>query len=465
MLATQLPGGFFVPVNQLDAVNIWIFNPFDALPWEGKAQRYASLANSLAVRGHSVVHWSSGFSHTFKTRRQVPAGFDAAALPYAIELIDCPGYRSNVSLSRVLNHQAYGRGLVREGLSAVDGGRRAAPDLILASMPPVEGPGAARKLKQHFGCKLVVDVMDAWPDTLLQVLRGTGGGEPGGRRQAGLLTVGRLALAPYYRQLRRALQCADGVCAQSQAFADFAQAQGATDRVDVFYLGAEAAPAELEPRSFQLPAGGAGGGSTEPGADPAKTGAPRTAARPLAQLLYLGAMGRSYDLETLFEAVAQLNRESLVVALDVVGEGEKRAALESRQVPGVSFTGYLSGDALAGRMRSADLGIVPFLPGSGVALPYKAAEYLAHGLPVISSIDGELGEHVRHYGCGSTYTPLQVDELATVLLSYATDRARIAREADAARNCFRERFNRDQIYPAFAEWVEAVASGGRGQDG
>ena len=221
--------------HQLSPVNIWIFNPFDVLPWEGKAQRYASLADSLAERGHTVVHWSSGFSHTFKTRRRVPDDFDASALAYAIELIDCPGYRSNVSVSRLLNHQLYGRRLVREGLRAVASGRRAAPDVILASMPPVEGPTAALKLKRHFACKLVVDVMDAWPDTLLQVLPGVGSWGQG---------VGRFVLAAYYRQLRQALRHADGICAQSQAFADFAQKHGAAGAVEVFYLGA--GPAELE---------------------------------------------------------------------------------------------------------------------------------------------------------------------------------------------------------------------------
>jgi len=456
---------FFVSAHQLSPVNIWIFNPFDVLPWEGKAQRYASLADSLAERGHTVVHWSSGFSHTFKTRRRVPDDFDASALAYAIELIDCPGYRSNVSVSRLLNHQLYGRRLVREGLRAVASGRRAAPDVILASMPPVEGPTAALKLKRHFACKLVVDVMDAWPDTLLQVLPGVGSWGQG---------VGRFVLAAYYRQLRQALRHADGICAQSQAFADFAQKHGAAGAVEVFYLGA--GPAELERtegggRRTEDPAAAGeakGRGIRQPperpevrqaktqeaGTNHAGTGDARATA-PL-RLLYLGAMGRSYDLETLFDAVAKLNRESVVVTLELLGAGEKRAALEARRVPGVRFVGYLRGAALAERMRSAQLGIVPFLPGSGVALPYKAADYLSYGLPEPSSIDGELGEHLRHYGCGAIYPAQQADALAAVLLSYATDRLRLAREAEAARSCFNQCFNRARIYPGFAEWLSRV---------
>lgn len=116
--------------------------------------------------GHTVVHWSSGFSHSFKKRRTIPEDFRVEALPYAIELVDCPAYHSNVSLRRIWNHYQYGKGLVREGRRAVADGRHAPPDLILASMPPMEGPGAALRLKQHFGCKVVLDVMDAWPQAL-----------------------------------------------------------------------------------------------------------------------------------------------------------------------------------------------------------------------------------------------------------------------------------------------------------
>ena len=38
--------------RDLSEMNIWICNPFDLLPWEGGAQRYASLAASLAEQGH-----------------------------------------------------------------------------------------------------------------------------------------------------------------------------------------------------------------------------------------------------------------------------------------------------------------------------------------------------------------------------------------------------------------------------
>ncbi|MFU8847639.1 MAG: glycosyltransferase family 4 protein [Opitutales bacterium] len=444
-------------------MNIWLFNPFDLLPWEGKPQRYATLASCLAEQGHAVVHWSSGFSHSFKKRRVIPEDFDLAALPYAIELVDCPAYTSNVSLRRLINHAQYGKGLVREGRRAVASGRHTPPDLILASMPPMEGPAAALKLKQHFGCKVVLDVMDAWPETLRQAMPGAGSGEQGAGSgvTAVLRPLSSAILWPYYRMLRRACRESDAVCAQSKAFADFAREHGAKGEIPVFYLGAEpphrCRAAERRSCGPPLLSEQEGSGVRVGEELPVEERATDTPQPPL-RLLYLGAMGRSYDLGTLFDAVEQLNRQGPKVSLAMVGEGEKRSALEARQLAHVQFTGFMSGESLVAQLQHADVGIVPFLPGSGVAMPYKAGEYLAYGLPVISSIDGELGALLKAYTCGMTYTAGRADSLVTAIQAYLHDSAKLAREKEAALSCYYATFNREKIYPDFAQWIESLPS-------
>ena len=153
-------------------MKIWIFNPFDELPWEGPEQRYATLAATLAAAGHTVVWWSSGFSHRRKVQRSVNPAV-AAGLPYDVRLVAAPPYAKNISLRRVWNHWMYGRLLYRDAIAAVAGGDLAAPDVILASLPPMEGPMAALRLRARFGCRVITDVMDAWPETLQLALGGS----------------------------------------------------------------------------------------------------------------------------------------------------------------------------------------------------------------------------------------------------------------------------------------------------
>lgn len=429
-------------------MNIWIFNPFDLLPWEGKRQRYATLAASLAEQGHTVVHWSSGFSHSFKKRRTIPEDFKVEALPYAIELVDCPAYHSNVSLRRIWNHYQYGKGLVREGRRAVADGRHAPPDLIVASLPPMEAPVAALELRRQFGCRVVLDVMDAWPEVLVQGLQrpprpGSGEGTPPSKGGDFFSRVGRLGLWPYFRMLRRACREADAVCAQSQAFADYAQSFGATGEIPVYYLGskgndfADAAEGDIS--------------KLHPVSDP--KGALR--------ILYLGSMGRVYDLETLVDAALQLIQAGVDLRLDLVGEGLQRGALERRvqaagQEETISFHGYLTGPALAEVVRRADLGVVPMWPGSQVAVPYKVCDYLAAGLAVVNSLPGELAEMLAEYGCGFPYEAGQTGDLIQVLQALIRDRRAVEEARSGARRLFSDVFDGEEIYPKYSAWLEGL---------
>ena len=91
----------------------------------------------------------------------------------------------------------------------------------------MEAGGAALALRDMLVRRGFLDVMDAWPETLLLAARRF----PGGK------VIGRCLLTPYARQFRRYCREVDGICAQSEGFADYARAQGAPVRPEIFYLG------------------------------------------------------------------------------------------------------------------------------------------------------------------------------------------------------------------------------------
>jgi hypothetical protein len=108
----------------------------------------------------------------------------------------------------------------------------------------MEGPIAALRLRARYGCRVITDVMDAWPETLLQALSGPPRSSSTlSMRGKWLMRLGRLALWPYAHMLRRACSESDAVSAQSETFAAFAKAHGAHSAVHVCYLGG-AVPAD-----------------------------------------------------------------------------------------------------------------------------------------------------------------------------------------------------------------------------
>jgi glycosyltransferase involved in cell wall biosynthesis len=144
--------------------------------------------------------------------------------------------------------------------------------------------------------------------------------------------------------------------------------------------------------------------------------------------------------------------------MDLVGEGEQKAALEARvaaagQESAIRFHGYLSGEALAGVLATADVGVIPMEPASKVAVPYKAADYLSCGLVLVNSLPGELEVMLDSYACGCSYTAGNIGSLVSALRHWLDDREALDRGKVGARQLFEAEFDATRIYPAMADWV------------
>lgn len=437
---------------------IWILNPFDELPGEGSEGRFACISRHLAQRGHEVTWISSDFHHRKKEKRSVEcrvtsdecaarqtlpgrfapfrggprrastastfdvqcSTFDVPS--YSLLLIPTPPYRSNTSLQRLASHRVWAKRLRQHLLEEVRSELRPAPDLILASTPPLEGAEAAMRLGKELGTRVVVDFMDDWPATWLQALPSN----------PLIQAAGRMALSPWFRLARRLFANADAVSAQSHTFARRATALGHTRPVHVCYLGGQPLPPleNAASSSFSF------------------------------HLVYLGAMGRLYDLETLLRTMRLAKERGQPWGLSLAGtdpEGrwQKRRdelGLEDR----VHFTGFLQRGELHALLSSAHVGIVPMDPASGVAVPYKAGDYLAYGLPVISSLPGELQELLEASGAGRHYRFGDPDDLYRVLSSAAADTNFRIQAPSAAQNLFERYFNRERTYPDWAQWLESL---------
>jgi len=420
-------------------VRIWIINPYDNLPGEGVSQRFGTLCRELTKRGHEVVWWSSVWSHLTKSRRSLkqitgagvrgPNGAIAKTEEgWFVRLVEAPPYQRNVGWARVRNHRAFGANLRRDGEMEMHAGR--VPEVVLFSWPPMDAASAALSWRERCSCAVLVDLMDAWPDNFVALA-------PQNRLVQSLV---RALLGPLRRRTRAAFSRLDGASAQSAAFADFIRSYGGPATVHVCYLGAEGVGTALTSRH-------------ETNDD--------------LRLVYVGAMGRVYDLETLVRAVARLRGEGLAVRLDLAGEGSKRAALERLAADlGVSdfilFHGYLRGEVLRTLLAAGDLGVIPMFPSSLVAVPYKAGDYLAAGLPILNSLPGELQAGLDRFRCGAYYCAGDIESLLRQMRVYACEPDRVARESIGARAYFAERFDRARTYPAWAQWIEDMVVERRG---
>jgi glycosyltransferase involved in cell wall biosynthesis len=171
------------------------------------------------------------------------------------------------------------------------------------------------------------------------------------------------------------------------------------------------------------------------GIDPAKYGQrpPREDRTP--HMVFIGRLAGVKGVPVLFDALERLKDRAGGVRVTMVGDGPERAALEAdARARGlaelITFTGYLSQDAVAGVLDEADLLV---LPSFAEGVPVTLMEAMAARLPVVTTLVGGIPELVEDGVSGYLVPPGNPDILADRLETLLADPDLRARMGEAGR--------------------------------
>ncbi len=157
------------------------------------------------------------------------------------------------------------------------------------------------------------------------------------------------------------------------------------------------------------------------------------------KLLYAGNLGDLQDLETVARAVRAASAESEVVwRIAGSGSAEERLRSECADLVAagvVEFLGRLEPDDLTPHIEWADFQLVPLrdLEIFRGTIPSKLQGSLAAGVPVITTVAGDVSDIVGQQRLGYTACPEDADDLQRTILraaaSTAEERALMSRNA------------------------------------
>ncbi len=376
----------------------WINSPFDPLPLEGgRPMRYELLAKALVGLGHDVVWWSSDFHHLRKEKRSLEPAYHCDG--FEVRLIPTPPYFSNVSWRRLLSHRRYAVSWRMMAVAALNREELQPPDAIILSMPPLGLFDQAKKFRDEYGCKIFVDIQDAWPENFYHFI-------PSCLR----FLLGKL-LFYSVDAAGRSYNGADCITTVAEKYLKIAQSYGSVCPRKVFPLGG------------LLPDLSAWEGESPH--EPQKTDGEYDTKVNRLRLIYVGNLGSSYDLETMLKGVVDLVDDGVAVTLDVAGDGPCRRVVElvvSQSGGAVKFHGYLSGDELSLLINKCDVGVIPMKDELLVAIPNKLVDYASHGLAVINGLTSETKELLNEFDCGVLYETGSVDSFKQAVMKYHGDR-------------------------------------------
>ena len=421
-------------------LTVWLVNPFDDIPGEGaQPLRTWTLARVLAARGHDVTWWTATWSHRRKAIRTAPLGIRDDE-GFSVRLVAVRPYEKNASLARIGSHRDFGRTFERLVNESISSGQMERPDIILASLPPLEASEAAARLARRLDATFVLDMTDNWSDASESLLPG-----PGFLKRL----IAPFVLGSVQKRREAILDAADAVSATTQTYADatLRSAPAALPR-HVCYVGAY-------PQEFAAPLRTINHVPLPDGGSDAAADAPSL------ECVYAGTLEAGQDLDVLAAAVRQLSAAGVNATIHVAGTGSAEAGLR-RAAMGLSGSsrmevhGLLPRQAYVSLLSRCDVGLVCVKPESPVAVPYKAYDYAAAGLALVNSLPGELQRLIDEHAAGVAYTAGDAASLARAITGLAADRSRLEAHRQGARRLAAAEFDRELTYPKFADWLETV---------
>ncbi len=411
-------------------MKIWLLKDGENLPIQQDVSKMRTwmLAEELVARGHMVTWWSSTHSHQLKKLVHQEDLDQTIAPGLRLVLLDCGGYSKNRSLARYVHH----RRLARRFLERAYLEER--PDLVLSSFPTIDFANAGVDAAQHFGCLSVVDIRDPWPDVALNLYNGV------------LRSLLALVFKGMDNRARRCFRRTDVMLACSEGFLKWGLTKANRERASgdrVFYIGR---PASKEVQQSVIPKW--------------------LAKIPTDKFLlsFLGAFGQVYELELICEAAATLLRSGsdrfhFVLAGDG-DKGEKIRKLASN-LENVTVPGWISKSDSRALLSMSSLGLAPYkqLPG---CMPNKIFEYVAAGLPVISSLEGDVPELLSEYSSGLSYIAGDVNGFISCVRGAVQSDIGLAAMSRNATTMFQARFTAQDIYRDYAQHLEELVNVGHG---
>ena len=129
---------------------------------------------------------------------------------------------------------------------------------------------------------------------------------------------------------------------------------------------------------------------------------------------------------------------------------------KSKKLDNVVFLGWVAPITLNVIMRISSIGLVSYAKDAPQSLPNKPFEYFSGGLPVVSSLHGELEQILSKNNCGLTYEAGDVQSLSDAILYLLKNPEKRVQMGKNARYLFEEKYSAEKIYPTMADYIEKL---------
>ncbi len=412
-------------------MKFWIITVGEPLPTDpGRKRLWRSglVAALMAKRGHDVTWWTSTMDHFGKVLQYQPGEIRELAPNHRLIYLHGMPYKSALSLQRILNHRQLGAHFRKLAP------HHPKPDVILCSLPTLELSREAVRYGQTHHVPVVLDIRDQWPDFMMEQF------------PRWLRPLAHLLLKPMRDDLQESCQKATSILSNAPGFIPWGAKHG----------GRKVAPLDkFFPHGYPI--------STLEDSDLVE--ADQTwdemgvlADDGVANICFLGTIRNTVlDFDPVIEAARDLQGKVRFV-LGGLGDDLESLKKQAKGLESIVFAGWLDEPALKSLMNRSVAGLAPYRQTATFmeSLPNKPVEYMASGLPVLSSLEGYTKMLLTENDCGYFYQTGDVESLKKAVEDLITDSAKRKRRGEAAYRLFLDRFSADKVYGHLADYLEEI---------
>ena len=127
---------------------------------------------------------------------------------------------------------------------------------------------------------------------------------------------------------------------------------------------------------------------------------------------------------------------------------------ESSDLNNIIFTGWVGKSELKYLSTISSLGLMAYSQGAPQGLPNKIFEYMAFGLPILSSLQTETKDFLSKYEIGLTYFPNDNDDLLKKILMILDDEKIFSNMKNNSKEVFNKYYSSSIVYNQLANFIE-----------
>lgn len=383
--------------------------------FDGKGNnRFNYLSELFAKNNCEVELVTSSFSHSKKIKRD--KNFEKVQ-NYKVTLIEEPGYKKNITIMRIYSHYIMSINLERY-LKI-----RRKPNVIYCSVPSLGVAYVAAKYAKENNIKFIIDIQDLWPEAFRMVFN--------------VPIISDVLFHPMKRKADYIYQSADEIVAVSETYLNRALEINKTVKEGkVVFLGTDL-------RTFDAAF-----------INNKHTNKPNDEI----WIAYIGTLGHSYDLTSVFDALEILKRKGYNnLKFIIMGDGPLKKKFEGYAIKNqidVIFTGRLPYEQMVGMLGVCDIAVNSISKGAAQSIINKHGDYAAAGLPVVNTQESlEYRNLVKEYKMGLNCNNNDSKDLAEKISILIEDGELREQMGKNSRRLAEERFNRENEYLRIIELI------------